>query len=362
MATRNVLVRWLADRSVKVKLILAMGVLAIVAATIGIVGLQSLSTTNKDSQHLYNENVLSLVAIGRVKNESTTARMLVNGHASAQDTATMNAWETQIEQSDADMLTWQGDYEEAGPEDAAVWAEFKTAWTEWQEYRDATLLPLSRANNSTGFNAALRGTGEQLSKAATDRLDEIENYDLELAKATAEEAGHAYRSARVVMLTVLVVGLLVAGALGVVIAQLIVGPLRRVSATLEAMAAGDLTQSADVHSKDEVGQMAASLGRAQDGVRQAIGTLAQSADTLAGSADELSNVSQDIATSAEDASTQAGVVSEASDEVSRNVQTVAAGSEEMGAAIREISQSANDAAGVASQAVTAASATNATVA
>lgn len=361
-ARRNPLMRWLADRPVKVKLILALGVLATVAVAVGLVGMRALAETSEDSQHLYNENVLSMVALGRVHQEEIKTRMLVNGHAATPDTARMTEYETKIRESDAELAKWEAEYEKVGPEDQAAWNDFKATWVKWQQYRDSTLLPLSRANRLAEFTTANNGTGADLTGAAADKLDELEADDSRRAEQTAELAQEAYRSARITMITLLIAGLLVAGALGVVITQLIVSPLRRVSDVLEAMAAGDLTRSAVVDSKDEVGQMAGTLGRALDSIRQAISALAQSADTLSGSADELSNVSQEIAMTAADASTQAGVVSEASEEVSRNVQTVSAGSEEMGAAIREISQSANDAAGVASQAVSAAAATNATVA
>ncbi|MFI5955979.1 methyl-accepting chemotaxis protein [Cryptosporangium sp. NPDC051539] len=362
VARRNVLVRWLADRSVKVKLVLALGVLAVVAIAVGAVGLKSLSETNKDSQYLYKENVQSLVALGRVHQEEIKTRMLVNGHANAQSRAAQEKWEGKIKDSDAELALWEQKYEALGPEDMATWNVFKAAWSDWQAYRDSTLLPLSRANDAAGFDKAVTGTSQTLVGKAADTLDALEATDTGLAKQSAQRATDAYENARTTVIVLLVVGLLIAGALSVVITQLIVTPLRRVSRTLEAMAGGDLTTSADVSSKDEVGQMANALGRAQQSVRETISALSLSADTLAASADELSSVSQQIANSAEDASSQAGVVSEASEEVSRNVQTVAAGSEEMGSAIREISQSANDAAGVASRAVDAAATTNATVA
>ena len=59
---------------------------------------------------------------------------------------------------------------------------------------------------------------------------------------------------------------------------------------------------------------------------------------------------------------QLNVVSGSAEEVSRNIQTVAAGTEEMTASIREIAKNATDAAGVAAQAVSVATATNTTVA
>ena len=361
-AGRTFAVRLLGDRSVGAKLFIALGVLALVAILVGIVGIKALAKTNDDSQYLYDENVLSLVALGHVHQDEIKARMLVNGYAAATTAAARTKMQAKITDNDTELAGFVKAYENLGPEDAPIWATFNAAWAKWTTYRDATLLPLSRAGNNEGFATAAAGTGQDLLDPAIDALDSLEASDSALAKATAEKAHTAYHDSRLIVIALLAVGLLIAGGLGTMITRLIVGPLRRVSASLEAMAVGDLTVGVDVASRDEVGQMAGALTRAQAGVREAIAALAGNADNLSASADELSNVSNEIASSAEAASNQANVVSDASAEVSRNVQTVAAGSEEMGSAIREISRSANDAAGVAAQAVTAAAATNATVA
>jgi methyl-accepting chemotaxis protein len=359
---RMFLVRWLADRSVGAKLCVALGVLALVAVLVGVVGVRALSQTNEDSQYLYNENVLSLIALGHVHQDEIKARMLLNGHAAATTVAAKQKMQAKIADNDTELAGFLKDYDDLGPEDPSTWQKFQDAWQKWTAYRDGTLLPLSLAGQNVAFNSAATGTGQDLLDPAIDALDSLEGNDAALAKSTAGRAAHSYHRSRMTVGLLLVGGLLVAGALAAISAQLIIQPLRRVSKSLDAMAVGDLTVRANVHSKDEVGQMAGSLARAQQGVRDAIGALSSNADNLAASADELSNVSVQIARSAESASSQANVVSAASEEVSRNVQTVSAGSEEMGSAIREISQSANDAAGVASQAVSAAAATNATVA
>ena len=95
-----------------------------------------------------------------------------------------------------------------------------------------------------------------------------------------------------------------------------------------------------------------------DGIMKSVG---ESARGLNGASEELSAVAQQMSAAAEETSAQATSVSAASEEVSRNVQAVAAGSEEMSASIREIAKNAADAARVASQAVSVASSTNATM-
>ncbi|WP_222273258.1 methyl-accepting chemotaxis protein, partial [Modestobacter marinus] len=157
------------------------------------------------------------------------------------------------------------------------------------------------------------------------------------------------------------IGLLLVIAICLLTQRALARPLGRVQASLEAMAGGDLTVTADVDSRDEVGRMAAALDTAQQHLRSVVASVAASSDAVAASSEELSASSAQIAGSAEETSAQSGVVAAAAEEVSRNVATVAAGAEQMGASIREISQNANEAARVAAQAVAEAESTNATV-
>jgi methyl-accepting chemotaxis protein len=128
-------------------------------------------------------------------------------------------------------------------------------------------------------------------------------------------------------------------------------PLLRVRRSLDSMATGDLTVSADVDSKDEVGQMARALDQAQAAMREVITSVSQSATAVAHAAEEMTSTSQSMAESAIASAGEAKEVSTAADTVSDNVYSIAKGSEELGAAIREISHNANEAAGVASRAV-----------
>ena len=163
------------------------------------------------------------------------------------------------------------------------------------------------------------------------------------------------------VLVVCVLGALLVAMILFVIMRSITRPVQRVKRSLEALASGDLTVSPDVHSRDEIGVMAASLVEAQTSLRQLIGSVVGSADAVAASSEELSASAGQIAASAEQTSVQSGVVSGAADEVSRSVATVAAGAEEMSASIREIAQNANEAVRVAADAVAEAEATNVTI-
>jgi methyl-accepting chemotaxis protein len=142
------------------------------------------------------------------------------------------------------------------------------------------------------------------------------------------------------------------------IGRAIVRPVRRVRAVLEGLAHGDLTQSAGVAGKDEIGQMAVCLDAAMASIRASICEVSGSSDGLASASAQLSKVSAEISGAASSTSAQMADASAASHEVSRHVSTVATGAEEMGVSIHEIARNAADAAGVASGAVREAAAAN----
>lgn len=156
-------------------------------------------------------------------------------------------------------------------------------------------------------------------------------------------------------------GALLVGLLAWAVARSVVGPLRRVSEALEAMADGDLTVEVDVPSKDEAGQMARSLTRAQQSIRETVATIDVSSRAVSQAAGRISSVSSQIASSASATSDQADRVSTTAEQVSSNVQTVATSSNQMGQSISEIAENAHEAARVASEAVGLAHQTNATV-
>jgi methyl-accepting chemotaxis protein len=165
-----------------------------------------------------------------------------------------------------------------------------------------------------------------------------------------------------ISLLIALVGVTFIGLVSWMTLKSITRPVQLVKASLQALAAGDLTVATGVRSKDEVGQMAASLDAAQISLREVLAGVAASAQAVASSSEELSANSAQIAASAEETSVQSGVVASAAEEVSRSVETVAAGAEQMGASIREIASNAAEASEVASRAVDAAATTTATVA
>jgi methyl-accepting chemotaxis protein len=240
--------------------------------------------------------------------------------------------------------------------------QFAARLADWRNVRDHQLLPDVQRGDGGAAEAVSSGPLNAADDAFTAPLDKLfERVQSRVAPANAGATADYSRS-RTLMIVALLVGAALAITLAALVGRMIVRPIRKVSAVLERLAAGDLTARAGIDQRDEVGRMAAALDAAQDSLREVMASVADSATAVAASSEELSASSAQISASAEETSAQSGVVAGAAEEVSRSVQTVAAGAEEMGASIREIASNAAEASQVAARAVTAAETTTATVA
>jgi methyl-accepting chemotaxis protein len=360
---RNPLSRWVADRRLNTKIMLIVVVLASVATAVGFTGLNAMSGMWQKTDYLYNQNLVPIALVAEVRAAQLRARVDIQQMLVQTSAEGMRKSREELAKDDDRIDAAIAAYKKtdlAGREEAL--AEFEDNWAAYLQVRDTQLVPAALKSDIRTFNQVQDGVAQPLLSASTSGLEELVDIEMKIAEESTAAAKSGYTNARTTMVVVLLVGLAAAVALALYIARLITGALRKVQVVLAGVADGDLTHTAEVDSRDEVGAMAAALTQATGSMRQAIGAMASSADALASSSEQLAGASQQIAASAEETSTQATVVSVTAEQVSSNVQTVAAGSEEMGASIAEIAQNATAAAKVAAQAVEVAGATTATVA
>ena len=352
--------RWWSNRGVRTKILATVGVGAVVAGTVGVTGLVSLDHAAGTSQSIYSSNLRSTQLLGSVGADLREVRIAARNAilaGSAADT------QTAITAIGTDLDTFRTDiaaYADNGNSDQADQvAQLTGLVDQWEDFQQTTLQPLELAGDISAWVTA--NSSQTLLPDAMTIAADLTQAEADDAAASAQRATAAADSSRTISLVVLVVGLLLAVAIGWAVAGGIARAVRRVQESAEALAEGDLTRPVGLPSTDELGRMGAAVDSALDNLRDLLASVAASSDAVAASSEELSASAAQISASAEETSVQSGAVSGAADEVSRSVATVAAGAEEMSASIREIAQNANDAARVAAGAVTEAEATNLTI-
>ncbi|WP_082772218.1 methyl-accepting chemotaxis protein [Actinoplanes sp. TFC3] len=348
--------RWIEDRSLNTKIMAIVAALTIVAAVVGVVAVLRMANLNNAVEKLYRSSFIAEQQLNKIIADVGTmhALVLTYGQSPSPDVrAQIKALDTAIE---ADNSAYRATTANPVLMDQTIylWGKYKTA-------RDTYLTAADAGDPAATLAARDTLVQPAITRAKYD-LDQLTAAEAANAQQGLADAASTYRTARNTVIIVLIAGLLLATALGLVIARGIVSRVKAVSTGIDRIAEGDLTQQLNMTSKDEVGRMAGQLDRATSTLRGTISRITGSSTTLAGSAQEMTRVSDRIANDAEQTSSRAGLVSAAASTVSSNVDTVAAASEQMTASIREIATSAADAAGVARGAVEVAQSANNTVA
>ncbi len=154
-----------------------------------------------------------------------------------------------------------------------------------------------------------------------------------------EESAHIIASgerSRMVIGVLLVVGIMVSVAIGVILTAMITRPLNAAVGQADLLAGGDFSQTIDLDQKDEVGQLVKAMNTMSGNLRGMFQEIIQGTATLTASSTELSAVSEQIATNSEQTAEASGTVASAAEELSANMNGVAASSEDAEARISMI--------------------------
>jgi methyl-accepting chemotaxis protein len=353
---------WFWDRPVALKIAVSLLVLGGTFALVGGVGAVALYRAGQNLEEMSGLTGDLQSAMSELRTAQARSHLLVHRAAEATDESVRTQLLESSAWNDRDVAA-QIDAIAGYPQsDTRQWADFVDRWDAWVAYRDATVLPLVQAGDLEGLRTALAADASADPDWAGRALALAQGQvDAQVDQILADSRAEVDRTILALVIA-FVVGAGLSGVLAVLVIRRITLAVRSVQGSLEAMAQGDLTVTAEVPWQDETGRMAAALGQAQDSLRTTLAGVVSAAESVETTAASLKASNVDVVSGSQATSAQAGVVAAAADEVSRNVQAVAAGAEQMGASIREIAQNASQAAKVAGQATDVAVATNEQVA
>jgi methyl-accepting chemotaxis protein len=341
------------DAGIATKIVAAVSVAVLVAVAVGLLGLRSLGHASDATDSMYRKQLLGSEAVETVRSEFYAVRLAGTNYAVAPDQAHRATYLQNRNDAYAALATAADEYIATGltPTGRTLIDDVLSGIAQYKQGM-VRLDALADAGDLVGWSQTREAVISPIATKVLADIDQLAQRRESKSAAAAADAVADYHSTRTTLVAVIAVGAALALAAGLLVARTITRGLRRVQATAEALAGGDLTRTADLVSRDEVGRTAAALDGALAELRSVMGSVVASADAVAASSEELSASSAQISAAAEETATQSSVVSTAAEDVSRNVATVAAGAEQMGASIREISQNAAQAAQVAAEGVT----------
>ena len=397
--------QWFKDMKIGTKLVAAFVLVGVITAVVGFMGISNMSKINTMADTMYRQDTLGISYTKEANIDLIYMDRAVKNLLLASNQEQRAEFKKEIEQFKS-MFNENMDKSKSlinTDQGRALMGRYEQAWREQQDVLNQTVaLGMNDQLQSKRQSVDLSlGLGKQKSDAVDNLLTDLANLKDQEAEDFSKATTSTYKSSFIFMLILVVGGILVGVALGIFISRSIAKPVAELVKAAEKLAQGDVNQTVDFHSGDELGTLADAfrnaiayirgvadavekLGdgdliadlkpqsdadrltknflKAANQLSSSMRAIGQNSHTLASSSEELSAVSSQMSSNAEETAAQANVVSAAAEQVTRNLQTVATATEEMTASIKEIARNANDAARVATAAVKTAESTNATVA
>jgi methyl-accepting chemotaxis protein len=220
-------------------------------------------------------------------------------------------------------------------------------------------LAVSRAANNKLIELALAGKDREAQRVLFEQVQPaelavqgdidkaIQYFDESLDKRYAL-AQETHRQAVFFVLSCSVLAILVGALLAFLTTRSITRPLRAVGALMETIAEGDLTQSVELRSRDELGDLGRMLNATNEGLRETVLQIQESAHSIASASGEISVGNADLSRRTEEQAASLEETAGSMEQLTGNVDQTARTAKSANAATdraRQVAQAGGEAVG-----------------
>jgi methyl-accepting chemotaxis protein len=198
-----------------------------------------------------------------------------------------------------------------------------------------TYLDMAKKVCDFGIAGDYESAVKQISGASSARaslfegLDNLRDSAVKEADEINESNTSTYNSSKVIIISITIIGFIVAIIAGLFMAISISKRLKKVVGFAGDLGNGDLTNNIEINSKDEIGELAIALNKAKDSMKLLL-------SEIIGGTSDINASSQELSATAEEVSSSMDMVNESTKQITRGIQDLSATTEEVSASTEEI--------------------------
>ncbi|HEX8989550.1 MAG TPA: methyl-accepting chemotaxis protein [Rhodocyclaceae bacterium] len=272
------------DMSIGAKLLLAFVVVALFSGVVGGIGIHSMSRIDDDASAIYEKE---LMGVAFVKEANTDRVSVARDWRQAILSSKADARRKALDDMKKDYASMQRNIDRAralffSEKGKELWAKADAAQVEWKAALDRLERQLAEE--------ALGNTSGTVEQAMAQLHEKTEAFDADLialtklkeenAKDASDDAAGLYRWSKWLMVAAIATALAIGMAIGYFFTRGLKKSLAEVMTVAEDIAAGKLNADIAIDSKNEIGQLKASMKR----MVEAVQALANDANALAAAA------------------------------------------------------------------------------
>ena len=307
----------LADMKVGAKLIAAFLTVALISVIVGVVGIVKIHHIDTQDDKLYEKITVPMGELMDMSVSFQRTRINVRDIVETSDPAEKQKCRDTIIKLRQTIVENSDKFEKSilSDEGRKLFTEFKEVRKVYAGYIDQ-ILQLDASGKKEEALALVHGPAKQAALHEQQLLDKLQASKIKQGKLTSEEGNSVTTQATAIMSTLVVIGAILAVALGLFITRLITTPLQSAVDVAQRIAQGDLTAHIIVKGRDEISQLMTALQKMNASLRDTLSGTVRISENIAAASSQLRSSSEQIATGAEEVAAQAGTVATASEEMS----------------------------------------------
>jgi methyl-accepting chemotaxis protein-1 (serine sensor receptor) len=310
----------LKNLSIKARLIFVVSFLSVLLAIFGMVGLISLQKTNTDLKSLYEDRVIALIQLGQVTDAVDAGRYTISTAIvgdSGEIDKNMDNLEKVLKEGDKVWKEYLATY--MTPAETKLAEQFTA---QQKKFIADGVKPAIEALHNRDFQGATdlyNGPLLELFKQINVTMKQLVTLQQNVSKDLYDQSQSRYQTFLTITIAAIVVGIAVAIIMGIWLVRAISGPLNEAVKVARGVAEGNLTQTIEVHSHDEAGQLMEALHTMNGRLQQIVGEVRVSTDTITTASSEIATGNLDLSARTE---SQAGSLEETASAMEELTSTV----------------------------------------
>lgn len=347
--------KWFNNLKIKNKLVLCFVIVAIFTAVVGTFGIITMNGANERTNLIYNNNYLPSQDLSSIRQNFQLIRSNYLMMLYEEDMAKykerleqINGWVAEI---DAYLKTYETSILEQGERD--LYAALQDTMAPYRDIREKALKLLGEGKYLEA--KAITPEFTQKREAVEKSVENLISYNIDIANKNNENGKAVSKTQSITMIGIMVIGVLLAIALGFIVANIISKPIGKLKDAATALSVGDVEVVVDINSKDEIGMLADSFKKMIENIQEQATVVESIADgdltmeitaksekdilgiKLHEMIDKNNEILSNISFAAVQVATGSNQVSESSMSLSQGATEQASAIEELSASIEEVS-------------------------
>lgn len=329
---------WYYNRKTASKILAVILVIAIVQVGVNFFGLKNMEKVNAGVEDMYTERMQPMAHVyhTRFLFQELRIKWRDASKEKSQEAVMSEINETREEMEKNIEVYRKSDLSN---KQRVILNEFDDAWGSFNKVYDQSINAIYDGKKAKGdYDAELSTLQDRVMGA----LDEMKDTNLEMANQNYEISAKTFQSTKIMTVTLIILIFVFSIVTGLWTSNVIVRPLKKVVGIVEKVSEGDLTETANIQTTDEVGILAQSVDTMIGKLRAMVQNISAAADNLSASSEQVSASTEEIASASSEQASAAQTMNELFSELSEAISAVANNTEQAAELANETVQIAQE--------------------